>query len=73
MALSRVAFRPWAPASSSNQVSTTAGLLFMARSTSSACTLPEPSQIALIGASRYSRARMKFSVTPLPPRHSIAS
>ena len=35
-------------------------------------TLPAPSQIALIGDSRYSRGRTESSTYPPPPRHSIA-
>ena len=45
----------------------------IARSTSSAATLPEPSQIEFSGASRYSSAIPDSSTKPLPPRHSSAS
>jgi len=50
-----------------------AGFLAERRSTSSALTLPEPSQIELSGASRYSRGITDSSTYPLPPRHSSAS
>ena len=49
------------------------GSLTIARSTSSAATLPEPSQIEFSGASRYSSGIPESSTKPLPPRHSSAS
>ena len=49
------------------------GSLTTARSTSSAATLPEPSQIDSSGASRYSSGMPESSTNPLPPRHSSAS
>jgi hypothetical protein len=47
--------------------------LTIARSTSSAATLPDPSQIEFSGASRYMSGIPESSTNPLPPRHSSAS
>ena len=64
---------PRASATSASSASTAAGSRASARSTSSALTLPEPSQIEFSGASRYSRGSPLSSTYPLPPRHSSAS
>ncbi len=60
-------------ATSEKNASTDSGLRAIARSTSSAMTFPEPSQIELSGLSRNSRGRVDSSTNPLPPRHSSAS
>src|ERR1700682_2382728 len=56
--LSRGSEAAW---TSAKNASTASGSRAMARSTSSAFTLPEPSQIELSGASRYSRGKIDSS------------
>ena len=55
------------------RAATDSGCFAAARRVSSAVTLPDPSQIDMSGASRYSRGIRESSMYPLPPRHSSAS
>ncbi len=52
---------PPVPASSSKSTSTHSGRVAIARRVSSALTLPEPSQMPISGASRYSRGMPESS------------
>src|SRR4029079_715875 len=64
---------PAVVASSACSAATDACARVAARTTSSAMTLPEPSQMEFSGDSRYRRGSPLSSTYPLPPRHSSAS
>src|SRR6185437_8749492 len=63
---------PAASEHSSRKAGNSSGSRTIARSTSSAATFPEPSQIEFSGASRY-KSGSDDSTNPFPPRHSSAS